>query len=204
VSVTPAPAPPAAVAQALPDAMGQLILGQLPKKLEDLERDTLRITKLADGDTEESRTQLRAEIGRTVMAWMTENIEDLMSFGTAVLQFRNWAAFAHGEHASHIDDHHDRIAVLEAVMLGGDSTLSADDAELFNSVAIDAEYFATESLKVTSDPEGRAKLEEMIARARRAQERIDEVEVDEDDDDDGDEGDEGDDTVSGLTPTPTG
>lgn len=192
---TPAPseatAPPANAPskQEMPDPLGALILEQLPKKLDDLQAHTQRLTALADSEDPADAQKLQAEIGRTVMAFIGENVEDLIEFGTAMLQFRNWALFGHEQHATLLDEHSDRLEdhservnALE-VMLGGDSQLSPEDAQLFSTVAIAAQSFAEESLKVTSDPNGRLELEKILMVAKAAQERIDEIEVEIDEDD---------------------
>ena len=175
----------------MPDALAHLILGLLPKKLEDVGTDRKRLNALSDSEDEEARDKLLAEIGRTVMAYVAEQIEDVVVFGNEVLKFRNWAAEAHAAHALHLNghselikNHEERMLYLESVVLGGESQLSPEDAELFAQCAIAAQEFAEEALKHTTEPAGRQKLQEIVDLARAAQERVAEIEIDSDDDDD--------------------
>lgn len=183
-SATPADKPkPAPATQKLPDALANLVFRALPQKSDDVRSAQKRLTQLADED----RDRLFAEIGRTVMAFVNEGVDDLIVLGNEVISFRNWAALTIPQHAEVIDGLASRLEYIEDVVFGGTSQLTSEDAALFMQVADAAEQFARASLEHTP-PEGKAKLEQILAIVSTAQERIGEIEIDFDDgeDDDGD------------------
>jgi hypothetical protein len=110
--------------------------------------------------------------------------------GKQMLQIRDWAAHAHFRHADHLDNHEERIGYVEAATFdSGSEQLSQESWETFQRIAIALELFATESLKTTTDPEGRKQLEEQQKMAKGALTMLNEIAILDDDDDDADDAD---------------
>jgi hypothetical protein len=151
---------------------------KLVPMLNELRRDIKRILSQAP-----SVEQLQQELARTIMDQMVDLV-------TEVLEFRNWAAVAHSEHAAHLNEHEERLGMVEAISLGADSQLTPDDAALFAKCAEAAEVLATEAMKATTDPSGRAHLQSVLDVAAEAKTRISDLEMDDEEDEEDDDGDD--------------
>lgn len=188
---SPAAGQAAPVPQPVPDQFGHFVVEVLGKKPEEAKRDRDRVVALGTGEDELDLSGLHQAIGRTVMEWVAETTGDMSILGMELLKLRNWIAFAHDQHANHLDDHEQRIYLLEQLQMGGDSQLTAEDAQLFARVCEAAEDTWKASLEQTTDPKGKELLTQLIEMAGEAKARIDEIEMpedeDEDDEDDSDE-----------------
>lgn len=123
--------------------------------------------------------QLQLDLARTALSMLRD-------LGVGVLKFRNWAAYSNGQHSDHLDDHEARLLVLESILIGGETQLAPDDADMFAKVTVAAEAFAEEALTKTTDPGGRAKLEEVLELCTLAKQRIEETTIPADDEDETD------------------
>lgn len=155
----------------------------------ELPREAERIAK-----QQGSAEQLTNELARTVLPMVQE-------LTIAVIEFRNWAAYSHGEHAEHLDDHEARVSSLEESVFEQSTQMSQDDADLFSKIIAAAEAFAEQALVHTSDATGKAKLQEVLDLCNEARERIAESTVDDSDDDDSEQDDEDDGQDTEVAPT---
>lgn len=141
----------------------------------EIRRDAQRIA-----NQEPNLDQLKREMAMTVLPLVQE-------LGSEVMRLRSWANECLNQHADQLDDHEVRLDVIEQEVTGDESRLEPEDAELFAKLAAACEAFAEEALRSTTDPDGRKKLEEVLAMAKQAGERLGEIEAAYEDDDDDEE-----------------
>jgi len=116
----------------------------------------------------------------------------LERLGGEVFNIRAWAAHAIAHHADVINDLASRVEGLEEMLFSGESQLSPEDAVLFSSVTHALEQMTVEAKKVTTDPAGLKKLDELLMICQQSKDRIDQIEVSTDDEDEDEGEDEGD------------
>jgi hypothetical protein len=156
---------------------------QPPDKLTVLIRDDLprEVKRIAGQDA--TLEQLKSEIVHTVCSLLGD-------LGMSVVEFRNWAVRSQHEHSDHLDDHEQRLTILEESVFSAGTQLSQEDADMFSKVVAAAEALAEQGVEQTSSSEGKAKLQEVLDLCKQATERIEETTISVDDDDgDGEEDD---------------
>lgn len=170
------------------DALLQLITKIIP-----FDRNRIKEMAQTIGEEEKAASRLAREIHGTVLP-LIERV------GRELHNLRSWAANSVQHHASVINDIAERVEALEQMIMGGESQLLAEDAQLLARVAHALEGMAEEAKKHTTDPAGIAKLDELLALAVMARQRIEEIEVTEDDGDDEDDDVNGQPQHAGMLP----
>lgn len=154
------------------DALVELIEVDLPK-------DIARIKSMKGIDV----VKLQAEITGTVLFHVRQVAMQLM-------EYRNWTVQSVGQLDAALTDVEERV---DAVVSGGETQFTPEDAEKFTKLIAASKWMATELLKTGQTADGTKKLQEFVALATECEQIVDDGVLEDDDEDEDEDGDDEDD-----------